>query len=370
MTTPRDIWTQLVEEFPAPPSGPPLDEDIATTTTVAPAINTDITNDIATTIYQGIANTPIVRTPSLYVTPSNGQELWISRGVENVGDPVSFHRVPQIVQIHGPEYSTSETDARRDVNGSATVDEAGQVVQFYRRPEFNQAYGNIQVRINYYPYYRAHSGIDGILGYAKTGNAFYAAGVYRSYSEPDFPYLPGVIGEWIAVCYCTKFVIRSIGQLRVADFTLVFGSVPYLFHALNVPGEIAAGRLPGATTEPAAQNLRLVELPTPGVINWPSRARDGMSRTIFLEKVKLQGSGQDAPGSWTYRLVGNLPRGPGYQGFRRTDRTFILPSEVTGITRVGRQSAIYYPLLYTAQQSGEPNIPPVASSAITIRVTL
>ena len=367
MTTPRDIWTQLLEEFPAPPSGPPLDEAIATTTTVAPATDADITNDIATTIYQGIASTPPIRTPSLYVTPSNGQELWISRGVANTGDPVSFHRVPQILQIHGPEYSTSTTDARRDVNGSATVDEAGQVVQFYKRPEYNQAYGNIQVRINYYPYYRAHSGIDGMLGYAKTGNPFYAAGVYRTYSEPDFPYLPGVIGEWIAVCYCTKFVIRSIGQLRIADFTLVFGSVPYLFHALDVPGEISAGRLPGATTEPAAQNLRLVELPTPGVINWPSRAPESME--ILLDKVQLQ-SGGDAPGSWTYRLTGNLPRGTGYVAFNPTTRRFTLPSRVTGITRVGRRTAIPYELIYSAQQSGEPNIPPVASSRLTIRVTL
>ena len=362
MTT-RDIWTQLLEEFPSPPVGPPLDEDVSTTTTIAPAVDTDITNDIATTIYQGIANTPITRNPSLYITPSNGQELWISR---NMGTrlTVPFQRVPQILEIHGPEYSIGTTDARRDVNGSATVDTLGQVIQFYSRPEYSYARGRVNVRINYYPYFRAHSGLDGILGYAKTGNAFYAAQVYRSYSEEDFPYLPGVIGEWISVCYCTKFVLRSIGQLRIADFILEFGSVPYLFHANDVPGEISAGRLPGAPTGASAHNVVLVSLPEPNIIAVRRRAGDRTPILIQLPAVVLQSDGEeDTAGDWRYSVLQALPDGITLEADRMLQ---IIPADLpvfSSRTRV-------YELNYVALRSSvDTSRPATINAPLTIRVS-
>ena len=167
-------------------------------------------------------------------------------------------------------------------------------------------FGNIAGRMWYYPYFRSHSGVDGLLGYASTGTSFYAAGIYRTYSERDFPYLPGVIGEWICPVYCTKLVLRSTGTLRYADFVLQFADVPYLFHADDVADDLASGLTIGAPTSAGRTNTVLVELPT--IPRWNLYINRREARTRQLPFVIDSATGNADRASWSYSVEGLPPR--------------------------------------------------------------
>ena len=301
MTTPS-VWKNLLQNiYPGPPSGPPADEEILGGTAVQAAEGIHFNNAIATQIYRGIASSPRPSAPSLFVTPDKGQELWISRSDPRKPNSVVMHRVPQITQLHGPQWRIRTTDALLP----GATDRAGVVEGFHKRAEILEMYGNIKGRMWYYPYFRAHSGSDGLLGYASTGTSFYAAGIYRAYSLRDFPYLPGVIGEWVCPVYCTEFVTRSAGTLRVADFTLQFADVPYLFHADDVADDLASGLTIGAPTSAGRTNTVLVELPS--IPRWNLYITRQV-RTLRLPFVIDQATGNADRASWSYSVEGLPPR--------------------------------------------------------------
>ena len=248
---------------------------------------------------------------------------------------MALQRVPQLQQLHGPEWRLGTTDTTT----SEPIDPAGEVIQFNKRALRSEAYGNIAGRVLYYPYYRAHSGLDGLLGYARTGAIFYAMGMYRSYSERDFPYLPGVIGEWVGLAYCTEFVTRSVGELRYADFKLVFASNPYIFHAGDISTLVRSGRNIGSPTRVGITDIVLTELPAIDNITLPNR---NSPVTITLPAVVNSGTGQPDTADWSYSVSGLPPQST----FSALNRTITIQQAPTQGGRVS------YNIEYKATQTG------------------
>ena len=351
MTTP-DVWKDLLRQFPSPPIGPAADEDVVANTTISAVATASatITEAVATEIWRGAASSAPPRTPSLFITPANGQELWISRA-QGAGRNLALQRVPQLQQLHGPEWRLGTTDT----TSSEAIDPAGEVIQFNKRALRSEAYGNITGRILYYPYFRAHSGIDGLLGYARTGAIFYAMGMYRSYSPRDFPYLPGVIGEWVGLVYCVDFIPRSVGELRYADFKLEFASNPFIFHAGDIPTQILAGRTIGAPTNVGLTNIVLTELPKPNNEEYDNR--NSVIR-IPLPAVINSGTGAADTAPWVYSVAG-LPPSSRFNASTRIITMDAVP------TQGGKLS---YNVTYTARQTTETTRVELHTATFYIRV--
>ena len=351
MTTPanRNPWENLLHSRPILPAGIPAPDDSNFDVDIPDDDRRALTEAIAAQVYDGIVLSDIPRNPSLHVMPSNGQELWISQvPKENTPDTFTFQRVPQIIQIHGPEWRVTTTERLR--SDTASVDGAGIVQQFNKLPLVSQAFGLIRGRIYYYPYFRAHSGLDGLLGYARTGNAFVAAQVYRTYSLEDFPYIPGVIGEWICTCYCTEFVPRTVGGLRFADFTLEFADTPYMFQQ-GVEGDYNPGAPTGDSITSRGFHLE-------PITSTYSRSRS-TNLVIPLGQVRNAAGGLDSA-SWTYSLRVEERPGTLVVGYNQASRRLTVRGD-------GNLGPSTYIMTYFARTTAMGR-PPLVQTTVIVRV--
>ena len=247
---PEDIWRDLINRPPLPPQTIPIDDQWVTSGEIAVPVGASdadapYTEATANLIYSTVINASIADRRQLYMTPARGQELWISRplGVDILGNQkYVFQRVPQLVAVGDPRIKasplvsitkpTQEGDPRDtdQLNDESEADPSKAIGWFAKVPFHIDMSGDVACRVYYYPYFRAHSGVDGLLGYATTGRVFYVMKTYRTYSERDFPYLPSVIGEWSAPAFISDFQIKSAGEFRVADFKMQLANLPIFYH--------------------------------------------------------------------------------------------------------------------------------------------